>query len=154
VNTPLERDNAERVLAEAAKLHREPTTDVTRWSRTAEIQARATLRALEERDEWENRAGDALATLNTVELERDGLREERDRLADALGSCACNCQWVNEQRTYHCRRCEALVSLLLRVALAETYTPEGVETWLAAHKHVPLVEQLRKARSLTGMVAT
>jgi hypothetical protein len=39
------------------------------------------------------------------------LREERDRLADALGSCACNCQWVNEQRTYHCRRCEALVSL-------------------------------------------
>jgi hypothetical protein len=42
------------------------------------------------------------------------LREERDRLADALGSCACNCQWVNEQRTYHCRRCEALVSLPVR----------------------------------------
>jgi uncharacterized coiled-coil DUF342 family protein len=33
------------------------------------------------------------------------------RLREALTSCACNCQWVNEQRAYHCLRCKALAGV-------------------------------------------
>jgi hypothetical protein len=50
-------------------------------------------------------------------------------------------------------RLERAETALLREVLSATYTPEGVDAWLAAKK-LGFEEKLSKAQSLKGMVAT